>query len=220
MRIAVLFARIATLPVRAGIVATTIAVPMHELVVRTPRLDLIAATLNHVDAELESHAALERVLGAAVPADWPPGEYDRAAQAFFRRELASGGSSRVGWLTWYAVTRNDDGGRAALVAGAGFFGPPVDGCVEIGYSVVPAARGRGIATEVVRALVSHAFTHPGVDEVVAHTSDENVLSTRVLLRCGFRRVGPGTDPGTVEYRTRRPPESPRDEHLLTPDGGR
>ncbi|MBN8612223.1 MAG: GNAT family N-acetyltransferase [Deltaproteobacteria bacterium] len=174
-----------------------------HFILRTPRLDLVAATLSHVDAELLSHAALALVLGASVPADWPPGEYDRSAQEFFRRELVSGGASRVGWLTWYAITRHADGGRAALVAGAGFFGPPAEGSVEIGYSVVPAERGRGYATEIVTALVSHALAHDAVDEVLAHTSDDNVGSTRVLLRCGFRKVGPGSEPGSVEYRATR-----------------
>jgi hypothetical protein len=100
------------------------------LLVRTPRLDLIAATLDHLDAELEGHAALQDLIGAAVPEDWPPGEYDRNAQEFFRARLASGGPSLVGWLTWYAVTRDPAGGRGALVAGAGFLGPPAGGSVE------------------------------------------------------------------------------------------
>lgn len=174
-----------------------------ELVVRTPRLDLIAATLEHLDAELHSHAALQRVLGASVPQDWPPGEYDRSAQEFFRSQLASNGPSRVGWLTWYAVTRNAKGVRERLVAGAGFLGPPVDGVVEIGYSVVAEARGRGYASEIVSALVAYAFEHPDVRDVIAHTSDGNVASTRVLLGCGFHRIGPGPEPGSVEYRTKR-----------------
>ena len=174
-------------------------------VLRCPRLDLVAATLAHVDAELQDHAALARVLGATVPGEWPPGEYDRGAQEFFRSQLASQGPSIVGWLTWYAVTRRADGGRGELVAGAGFFGPPAGGSVEIGYSVVPSARRRGLATEIVRALLARAFAHPAVAEVVAHTSDDNVASTRVLLRCGFRRVGAGRDSGSVEYRATRSP---------------
>lgn len=174
-----------------------------ELVVRTPRLDLVAATLAHIDAELQDHAALERLLGARVPDDWPPGEYDRAAQEFFRSTLFSGGPSHVGWLTWYAITRDQDGRRQTLVAGAGFLGPPSNGAVEIGYSVVQAARGQGYAEEIVGALVDYAFTHEAVQEVVAHTSDENVASTRVLLRCGFSRVGPGSEPGSVRYQTTR-----------------
>lgn len=177
----------------------------ETLILRSPRLDLVAATLNHVDAELQDHAALARALGATVPEAWPPGEYDRGAQEFFRCQLASQGPSIVGWLTWYAISRHADGGRDALVAGAGFFGPPAEGSVEIGYSVVPAARGRGLATEIVRTLLAHAFAHPAVDEVIAHTSDENVASTRVLLRCGFSRVGPGPEPGSVEYRVKRAP---------------
>ena len=174
-----------------------------ELLIQTPRLDLIAATLEHVEAELQSHAALRLVLGAAVPRGWPPGEYDRNAREFFRTQLASGGPSQVGWLTWYAVTRNATGARKSLVAGAGFLGPPANGVVEIGYSVVPKARGRGYASEIIRALLAYAFEHPAVNEVIAHTSDENVASTHVLLRCGFSRVGPGPEPGSVEYRTKR-----------------
>jgi ribosomal-protein-alanine N-acetyltransferase len=174
-----------------------------ELVVRTPRLELVAATLAHIDAELRNHTALEQLLGASVPEDWPPGEYDRDAQQFFRAQLLSASPSHAGWLAWYAITRNQDGQREALVAGAGFLGPPSNGAVEIGYSVVQAARGHGYATEIVRALVAHAFTHAAVHEVVAHTSDENVASTQVLLHCGFSRVGHGSEPGSVEYRTKK-----------------
>jgi ribosomal-protein-alanine N-acetyltransferase len=173
-----------------------------ELVVQTPRLDLVAATLAHIDAELKNRSVLGRLLGASVPEDWPPGEYDRDAQQVIRAQLLSGGPSHVGWLVWYAITRNQDGQREALIAGAGFLGPPSNAAVEIGYSVVQAARGHGYATEIVRALVAHAFEHAAVHEVVAHTSDENVASTQVLLHCGFSRVGHGSEPGSVEYRTK------------------
>ena len=178
---------------------------MNELLIKTSRLDLVAATLEHVEAEFQSRAALGSLLGADVPPDWPPGEHDRAAQEFFRGRLAALGPSIVGWLTWYAVTRTPAGARGTLVAGAGFLGPPASGSVEIGYSVVPAARGRGYATEAVSALVAFAFEHAEVDEVVAHTSDDNPASSRVLLRCGFQRFGPGTEPGSVEYRRGRSP---------------
>jgi ribosomal-protein-alanine N-acetyltransferase len=179
--------------------------PETELVIRTPRLDLIAATLTHIDAELRSRAALEHLLQARVPSDWPPGEYDRSAQESFRTQLASGDPSLVGWLAWYAVTRSVAGQRDTLIAGAGFLGRPAQGAVELGYSVVPAARGQGYATEVVQALLAHAFTTPDVRAVIAHTSDENVASVRVLVRCGFRRVGPGPELDSVEYRRERTP---------------
>jgi len=54
--------------------------PTPCLLLQTPRLDLIAATLDHVEAELNDPAALEGLLGVSIPEDWPPGEYDRNAQ--------------------------------------------------------------------------------------------------------------------------------------------
>ena len=116
--------------------------------------------------------------------------------------MASGGPGLVGWLTWYAV-RGDAGGGKSLIGGAGFHGSPTNGVVEIGYSVLPAEHGRGYAGEMVRALVAWAFAHGEVEEVIAHTSDENAASTRVLLQSGFSRVEPESSADSVEYRIRR-----------------
>ncbi len=176
---------------------STSPAPIH-----TARLDLVAATLAHVDAELRGPSSLAALLGASVPASWPPGEYDRAALTFFRTQFLAAGPSLDGWLTWYAMTREGSGARA-LVAAAGYFGPPAEGVVEIGYSVAPEAQRRGHATEIVGALVARVFAMDAVHTVIAHTTDENVASTRVLLRCGFRRVGAGADAGTVRYERTR-----------------
>jgi hypothetical protein len=59
---------------------------------RTPRLTLIPATADHVRAALDERRALGEMLGVAVPASWPPGEYDEAAQQFFLGCLTSAGS--------------------------------------------------------------------------------------------------------------------------------
>ncbi|MEO8103180.1 MAG: GNAT family N-acetyltransferase [Betaproteobacteria bacterium] len=168
-------------------------------VLRTERLNLVAAGLTQLDAELESTAALGRVLAAEIPSGWPPGEYDRGAVEFFRSQLAVNPQA-VGWYAWYAVLRGD-AARPAILAGAGgFFGAPdSNGVAEIGYSIVPEFRVRGLATELVAALVVFALDAPGMRLVVAHTKPENVGSIRVLERCGFRVVGPGDEPGTVCY---------------------
>lgn len=175
----------------------------HETSLRSPRLDLVATTLAHVEAELLSPDALAPLLGVTVPPTWPPGEYDRQAIEFFRDRLMAGGPSHVGWYGWYAISLDSLGRRDTLIAGAGYFGPPVDGSVEIGYSVVPEARGLGYATELVEALVSHAFEYPAVRCVIAHTSDSNPASSQVLRKTGFSRVGPGEAPESVKYRRDR-----------------
>jgi ribosomal-protein-alanine N-acetyltransferase len=174
------------------------------LVARTLHLELVAATVQHLEAELSEPAALGVMLGVAVPEDWPQGDYERKALEFFKSQLEAAGESAVGWYNWYAVVLGRDGRRDALVAGAGYMGPPADdGSVEIGYSVVPAARRQGYATELVEFLAARAFRFHPVQTVVAHTLDSNTISARVLLRCGFVRVGPGAEAGTVRYQRGR-----------------
>lgn len=167
--------------------------------IATPRLDLVPAALAVLDAELTSRAELASVLGAEVPEDWPPGEYDLSAIRYFRDHLAADPDA-ADWLSWYVMLRPVGSERPTLVAAAGFFGPPdARGSVEIGYSVVPAFSGQGFATEIVRALADHAFATGRVRRIVAHTTAGNSGSVKVLDRAGFAFVGPGRDAGTVEY---------------------
>ena len=60
--------------------------------------------------------------------------------------------------------------------------------VEIGYFVLPEARGRGLATTIARALAEHAFSL-GVERVAAYVNVGNTASERVLERAGFTREG-------------------------------
>jgi [ribosomal protein S5]-alanine N-acetyltransferase len=60
---------------------------------------------------------------------------------------------------------------------------------EVGYSVVRAYRGRGIATEAVAALVHEGFVRAGLRRVRAYCVPENASSRAVLRRCGFEDDG-------------------------------
>lgn len=174
--------------------------------IHTPRLDLVPATLALVEADLQSREALGTLLRAAVPASWPPGEYDKSAMAYFRDRLSENPAA-AGWYGWYALRREDGASGPTVVGAGGYMGPPgPDGVVEVGYSIVPESRGLGFATELVAALVTHAFTTPGVVRILAHTTPANLGSVRVLERCGFRLVGPGAEPETVQYAV-TPPSS-------------
>ena len=74
-----------------------------------------------------------------------------------------------------------------VVGDIGFHGPPSPGrSVEIGYSVVPAWRGRGVASRACALILQQAW-RDGADTVVAETDDGNVASQAVLLRNGFER---------------------------------
>jgi RimJ/RimL family protein N-acetyltransferase len=89
------------------------------------------------------------------------------------------------------------------LAGAGYLGPPADGVVEIGYSVVPEARGRGLATEIVQALAVRALAVDGVRKVIAHTLESNTTSQGVLRRAGFNAAGQGAEPGMLRFERAR-----------------
>lgn len=95
------------------------------------------------------------------------------------------------------IIRGVDG----LVCGtAGFFGTPAaadDGVleVEVGFGLVPDARGRGVATEALRALVDAADA-AGV-RVRASVAAENAASLRVLAHCGFTQLRGANEDGQL-----------------------
>jgi [ribosomal protein S5]-alanine N-acetyltransferase len=157
--------------------------------ITTARLELIATTLTHLRCELERPGGLSALLGVEVPQSWPPGQYDRDAMEFFKDQLEKGGVGAAGWYGWYALRRAGNEGPGILIGCGGYFGPPdEDGVVEVGFSVIPELRQRGYATEIVSALVAHAFSFPGVQRIHAHAAANNAASIRVLVRNGFRNT--------------------------------
>jgi ribosomal-protein-alanine N-acetyltransferase len=171
------------------------SVTSNAFSMRTARLELRAATLEHLEAELEGPERLKNLIGAEVLPSWPPGEYDRFAVAYFRDRLAEAGEAVAVWYVWYAIKTATTGSPATLVACGGYFGPPSpDGTVEVGYSVVPEWRRHGFATELVQALTRRAFDTPYVRRILAETDVDNIASIGVLARCGFRRMGSGREP--------------------------
>jgi RimJ/RimL family protein N-acetyltransferase len=63
------------------------------------------------------------------------------------------------------------------------------GRLWIGYSIVPAARGRGYASEAAQLLVDYLFLHEQAERIQAETHPENLASRRVLEKAGFRLEG-------------------------------
>ena len=109
---------------------------------------------------------------------------------------ASGGSQRRGIdsgaaavlpTVWLIVRRAD--GR--IVGDPGTHGPPdSEGCVEIGYSLAPTARGKGIGAAAVAALVRCLAAVPGICRLTAVTGARYTASRRLLERQGFHITDP------------------------------
>ena len=106
--------------------------------------------------------------------------------------LLDGSSSIDPWIHGFVLLHR---ATESVIGKCGFTGPPgADGAVEIAYGVASEHQGKGYATEAAAALVSYAFSHGQVRVVRAHTLPEQNASTRVLTKCGFRRVGEIVDP--------------------------
>ena len=85
--------------------------------------------------------------------------------------------------------------HAALTADGAFVGrigchggPDEGGEVEIGYYVVPAWRGRGVAGQMLDTFL-YWLADQGVRGVKASVGPDNGASLRLLERRGFRHVG-------------------------------
>ena len=61
--------------------------------------------------------------------------------------------------------------------------------LELGYLVAPEARGRGVATEILRLLTDWAFSELDAQRAYLIIDLENPASERVAVRCGYLREG-------------------------------
>ena len=100
------------------------------------------------------------------------------------------------WARRYAEA--DDGRRAWAAIGedGAFLGlglaPQVNREgreLELGYLVAPQARGRGVATEILRRLTDWAFGEWGALRVWLVIDAENPASRAVAERCGYEHEG-------------------------------
>jgi [ribosomal protein S5]-alanine N-acetyltransferase len=142
---------------------------------QTKSLTLVPNTLEEIRAQIEALFPADK---AHVSAGW-------LARL---REAAVADP----WEHGFALRQRETG---AVIGTAGFKGPPTDdGIVEIAYGIAPEHQGKGYATEAAHALVDYALASGRVRIVRAHTLPEENASTRVLAKCGFRRVGEVIDP--------------------------
>lgn len=137
--------------------------------------------------EVTPAAAADLAAGGTGGLTWlggGPFKGTRAA-AGMRTKAYAAGALRPGWGMYVMVRTADE----LAIGGMGFHGPPDDnGCVEVGYDLVDAARGNGYATQALRALSEWAMTHSEVTSLLAVTAPDNAPSQRVATRAGYVRL--------------------------------
>ena len=153
-------------------------------------LRLIPCSLAYFEAMLRDEAELAALLQVSLADDWLG--FPAAREAMMPGyEYLKSHPAALGWWTYLIVHTADN----TLIGLGGFKGEAdQDGMVEIGYSIAPAYRERGLATEAARGMIDYAFSHTHVKRVDAHTLPEKNPSTKVLAKVGMKYVETIIDP--------------------------
>jgi len=119
----------------------------------------------------------------------PEGGVDRPGVLKYLRRVAEDLRTHHGPGSWLVVV---DGTVAGL---CGYkHGPSADGAVEIGYGIVAARRGQGLATRAVAEILILAAGDARIHRLTAETAADNIASQRVLAANGFVQAGSRLDP--------------------------
>lgn len=146
------------------------------LTIATPDLCLVACSAEVARTIGVDRALAAELCGFALHDDWPDRDLPGVLESYAK--LIAAYPDKIGWGVWLFCR------EGVVIGDGGFHGPPKEGRVQIGYSIVPQHQRRGYATQAVRALCGWAAKR-GVDSIEAHCAPGNAASARVLTKCGF-----------------------------------
>jgi RimJ/RimL family protein N-acetyltransferase len=172
--------------------------------IQTARLDLVAITpqslLIQQQYGLNMRAELGAAIGAAVPDEWPPENWEPHVFEYLLK-LFSESPEAVGWCR-YVTLRQAEGRMLIGTFGCGF--PKQEtGEAEIGYGILPGWQRQGYAPEAVTAMLPWLQTRREIRAFVAQTFPHLRGSIRVLEKSGFQHAGAGFEEGTILFRRDR-----------------
>ncbi|AGS21368.1 GCN5-related N-acetyltransferase protein [Rhizobium etli] len=90
-----------------------------------------------------------------------------------------------------AIVERESGrfiGEAGFLEARRDMEPSIEGTMEIGWALMPAAHGRGYATEALTAMIGWAEAHFPGKPMSCIISPENHASLRVAAKLGFRET--------------------------------
>jgi [ribosomal protein S5]-alanine N-acetyltransferase len=156
------------------------------------RLELASMSHAYLSAVLRGDLdASRRELDVEVPAELTEEFTDDFYLLHLRMEQMETDPAIQRWLLRLMIPLS---GPRRAVGHIGFHRPPDgEGRVEVGYTVFPAHRRQGLATEACRALFAWAGSEHGVTRFRAAVFPANEPSLAVVRKLGFRRTGERDD---------------------------
>jgi len=85
------------------------------------------------------------------------------------------------------IARDKQSGAPAGVIGLFLEAAPE--YAEVGYWVTHDFQGKGLATEMLKAMIDYAFAQTDVGSLIATTALNNPQSSHILEKAGFKRTG-------------------------------
>jgi RimJ/RimL family protein N-acetyltransferase len=171
----------------------------------TERLEFVPQTPQSLRAIVEGCDQFAQVFGTPAADGLREFFVSGDASADWLAQLAAATEADP-WMHGFAVVHRAD---RVVIGACGFKGAPkpaddateaspvthrLPHVVEIGYGIVSDYCNQGFATEAAAALVNYATASGRVTLVRAHTLPEPNASTRVLAKCGFKKLGEVIDP--------------------------
>ncbi len=153
---------------------------MRDVVISTPRLDLIAPVIDDCESLIGYWQDPETMQYIGAGDTWEPEAYRERIERAARMHNEHG-------MTFWTVIERESGdiiGQGGLVP-IEFNGPEI----ELGYRLGKQYWGKGYATEIAKASAAHGFDSLGIDELVAVCYKENLPSRKVLKNAGFVEAG-------------------------------
>jgi RimJ/RimL family protein N-acetyltransferase len=158
-----------------------------EDVIRSERLELPLLSLAQLERlGARDGDAVAAELGAVLPPAWVA---EVSWLAALRAEQLRLRPVDGPWLLRPILLVGADGSRRAIGYLNFHAAPNPEGQVEVGYTLLPAARGHGYAIEAVRAAFEWATRVHGVHRFRAAVAPDNERSRNLVLKLGFRQTG-------------------------------
>lgn len=158
------------------------------MTIETKNLKLIPCNTDILKAATQGNEILAKKLNAKVQDNWT--EFGVGALQYSLDRLSESEDEKD-WWTYFPIYKQDN----KLIGSGGYKGKPTnEGTVELGYEIAPDYRNRGLATEMTIGLIENAFKDERVKSIIAHTLGQNNASTKVLQKCGFKKVEEINDP--------------------------
>lgn len=90
----------------------------------------------------------------------------------------------------YGMFALEDRGSGQLIGCCGLVHPGGQAQVEVKYTFLRSVWGRGLASEMLPALLRHGHACHGLDRVIATVDPDNLVSQHLLRKAGARDLAP------------------------------